>query len=319
MGPKEGTHESFPFPLGLATIQAMAQNTLVYKLTPEFQENLRKRMEGEPFEYRTVPHASFSAKGEGVVATLYQSGKLVVQGGAAEAFVGRYLPDLATSGGGVSSPGEGAPIKDLGQRPLIGSDEAGKGDYFGPLVTVACRAEPNERAELIQAGVADSKTLSDSKALRLGAALQGRYAFAIEVLDPPTYNQAHRETGNVNTILAGMHGRALRQLAEPKDMALVDRFANEKLVAQEVSDLDLELHQTPRAEREPVVAAASIVARAIFLEKLRELSEEFAIELRKGAGPPTDASGREFLALHGSEKLGQVAKLHFKNTQKIGG
>ncbi len=304
----------------------MAQATLVIQLDKSAQAQLRDRMSGEPFEYRTVPHASFSAKGEGVVATLYTSGKLVVQGRDAETFVARYVGELgrATSKAGseAASSGDGGndvPVPNLGTRPLIGSDEAGKGDYFGPLVTVACRADPAERDELIGFGVADSKTLTDERALRMGAALQGRYAFAIEILNPPEYNAEHARTKNVNTILAGMHGRVIRQLAKPNDMALVDRFANEKLVAGELKDLDLELYQTPRAEREPVVAAASIVARAVFLEGLKELADNCAVNLRKGAGAPTDQSGREFLSLHGFDKLGEVAKVHFKNTQKIRG
>jgi ribonuclease HIII len=240
-----------------------------------------------------------------------------VQGGDAEVFAARFCDGLGQRKPGKSSQSATTElVPRLGEGPLIGSDEAGKGDYFGPLVTVACRAEPAERDELIQAGVADSKTLSDA---RLGAALRGRYSFAIEVLDPPQYNQEHLRTPNVNIILAGMHGRAIRHLAQDGDTALVDRFADEKLVANEVKDLKLDLYQTPRAEREPVVAAASIIARAVFLERLKELSEKYVIELLKGAGSPTDAAGRKFLALHGFDKLGQVAKLHFKNTKKIGG
>jgi len=300
----------------------MSQATRVVKLDAAAQRALRERMEGGPFDYRNVPHAAFSAKGEGVVATLYTSGKLVVQGADAEAFLARYLGEHAPPASRASSPSRAtadAPVPGLGEGPLVGSDEAGKGDYFGPLVTVACRATPTERDELIRAGVADSKTLSDERALRLGAALQGRYAFAVEVLDPPDYNREHARTKNVNIVLAAMHGRAIRALAQPDDMCLVDRFAREELVAGELKDLELDLHQTPRAEREPVVAAASIVARMVFLERLAQLSEDFAIQLRKGAGAPTDKSGRAFLALHDRDKLGQVAKLHFKNTQKIGG
>jgi len=41
--------------------------------------------------------------------------------------------------------------------------------------------------------------------------------------------------------------------------------------------------------------------------------------LHKGAGPPADASARRFVAIHGMEGLRRVAKVHFKNTEKIGG
>jgi ribonuclease HIII len=298
----------------------MSQQTLVIQLDRAAQAQLQDRMNGASFEYRPLPHTRFSARGEGVVATLYSSGKLVVQGREAEVFVARFLDGLGQRKQRAAKPPSASEdVPGLGKSPLIGSDEAGKGDYFGPLVTVACRAEPDEREELIQAGVADSKTLSDGRVLRLSAALRTRYRFAIEVLDPPAYNQEYGLTPNLNTILVGMHGRAIRSLAHDGDMALVDRFASEELLVKELKDLKLDLFQFPRAEREPVVAAASIIARAVFLEKLGELSDEFAIVLRKGAGVPTDASGRKFLSLHGPDKLRQVAKLHFKNTKKIGG
>lgn len=298
----------------------MPQQTLVIQLDKGAQAQLEDRMNGATFEYRPVPHTRFSARGEGVVATLYTSGKLVVQGREAEVFVARFLDGLGQRKKGAAQPSSTfEEVPGLGKSPLIGSDEAGKGDYFGPLVTVACRAEPGEREELIQAGVADSKTLSDGRVHRLSAALRTRFRFAIEVLDPPAYNQEYVLTPNVNTVLAHMHGRAIRSLAHDGDMALVDRFANEELLVKELKGLKLDLFQFPRAEREPVVAAASIVARAVFLEKLGELSDEFAIDLRKGAGAPTDTSGRRFLALHGPDKLPQVAKVHFKNTKKIGG
>jgi len=296
----------------------MAQRTLVMKLDKAAQVALRERLEGGEFEYRPVPHSLFSVRGEGVVATLYTSGKLVVQGAEPELFTARYLGEAAAPAAPLA-----VGAKDLvgiaPDRPLIGSDETGKGDYFGPLVVVAFRLSPEARRELEGSGVTDSKALSDKRALRLGAALRQRYPHAIAVLDPPEYNREHAERKNLNPMLAALHGRAIRELYQPGIQVLVDRFANEKLVAGELKGLDVELHQEVRAERELAVAAASVIARAVFLERLAELSEEFAVDLRKGAGPPTDAAAREFVSLHGFDALGRVAKLHFKNTQKIRG
>lgn len=134
---------------------------------------------------------------------------------------------------------------------------------------------------------------------------------------PDDYNREHARVGNLNPLLAGLHARAIRALARPGDQVLVDRFGNESLVASRLKGVQVELFQEVRAERDSVVAAASVVARHVFLERLRELSEEFAVDLRKGAGDPTDRAAREFVRLHGREPLGRVAKLHFKNTGKI--
>lgn len=284
------------------------------KLGPAAQARLERELEGGAFERRSVEHARFSVRGQGVIATLYRSGKLVVQGSEVELFRARYLADEVAA----AAPAAAGPIE-VGTRTLIGSDEAGKGDYFGPLVVVALRADAQERAELMRSGVADSKTLSDDTIARLAPALERRYAFASEVLMPAEYNVEHPRFGSLNPLLAELHARCIKKLAQPGAMVLVDKFADDKLVASRLRGVDIELHQRTRAEREPVVAAASVVARNLFVEGLRKLSEEFAVDLHKGAGEPTDRSAREFVRLHGREKLAQVAKVHFKNTQKIRG
>jgi len=288
----------------------MPQETLVVQLAPTAQARLERELEGGGFEHRSVEHARFSVKGQGVIATLYRSGKLVVQGSEVQLFATRYLGEDARS-----EPAAG-PIE-VGTRTLIGSDEAGKGDYFGPLVVVAVRADPGQRAELARSGAADSKTLSDERVRVLAPALEQRYAFAAEVLVPEEYNREHPRFGSLNPLLAELHARCIKKLHQPGVLVLVDKFAADELIAERLRGLDLELFQRTRAEREPVVAAASVIARNLFLEGLRKLSEEFAVELHKGAGEPTDRSAREFVKLHGREQLGRVAKLHFKNTQKL--
>jgi ribonuclease HIII len=289
----------------------MPQETWVVELEPVQQDRLLRALEGEFLEQRTVAHARASVRGQGFIATLYRSGKLVVQGDDVASFRERYLADLA-----VAPAREAGPIV-VGERVLIGSDEAGKGDYFGPLVVVAVRADPSERSELVQAGVADSKTLSDERIRILAPALERRYTFASEVLLPEEYNRTYGTYPSLNPLLAELHARVIRRLAQPGLLVLVDKFADERLVTSRLAGLELELHQRTKAEREPVVAAASIIARNLFLEGLKSLSEEFAVELHKGAGDPTDRSAREFVKLHGTAALAKVAKLHFKNTQKV--
>jgi len=291
----------------------VTQKTLVVTLEPREQEQLRGRLEGGDFAYHPVAHARFSARGEGVVATLYESGKLVVQGRDVETFAARYL-----SGGGQGAPHTNTPAADSpATEPTIGSDEAGKGDYFGPLVVAAFKLDPEDEEQLAQGGIMDSKRLSDDRIRKLAPALQERFEFAVETLDPPSYNQEHARRKNLNPMLADLHARAIRRIARPGDHVVIDRFAKEELLEERLSGLDIRLEQFPRAERIVAVAAASVIARFVFLERIRELSEEYAIDLHKGAGAPTDAAARRFVDLHGRDALGEVAKLHFKNTGKL--
>lgn len=297
----------------------MSQTTFVAKLKPAQQRALRESVGAGPFEFRSVPHAQWSARGEGVVATLYASGKLVVQGQGVEGFQLRYLepgavdPCAAAGSPPAAEPAALCPT----DRPIVGSDECGKGDYFGPLVVCALRVPAELRDALASGEVCDSKKLSDKKVLRLSGGLEANFEYALESLEPREYNLEYERSGNLNPMLAALHGRAIRRLARGGDVVLVDRFGNEKLVAGELKGMEIDLYQEVRAEREPAVAAASIIARASFLGAMQNLSEEYGVELRKGAGPPTDQAALEFVRMHGFDRLNEVAKLHFKNTQKL--
>lgn len=303
----------------------VAQATLVAKLSPALGRELEAALGRGLFEFRSVPYARFSARGEGVVVTLYTSGKLVVQGAEAQAFWLRYLPSRPAAEGAApvraEAPGrvhiEGPVVSTL---PTVGSDETGKGDLLGPLVVVALRLPPGEGQKLKQSGVTDSKLLTDARARELGGALESHYQTGVVRLDPAEYNAAYARTPNLNVLLADCHQRAIRQVAQPGDRVVVDQFGPAVRLEEALASAQVELEQRPRAELyEPAVAAASVVARALFLEALDELSERFAIQLRKGAGTPADQAARAFMRLHGRERLGEVAKLHFKNVGRLGG
>jgi ribonuclease HIII len=202
--------------------------------------------------------------------------------------------------------------------PTLGSDETGKGDYFGPLVVAAVRLEPDEAAKLSAAGVMDSKRVGDEQACRLGAFVAEHFPCRVRRIDPPEYNALHRRYGNLNLLLAEAHAEVLRPLARDGDLIVVDQFGPERLMVKAMAGAPGRLTQRPRGEEIVAVAAASIVARQVFLDALKELSEEFAVDLAKGAGTPTDKAARAFVKLHGTGRLGAVAKLHFKTTVKLG-
>ena len=309
----------------LGSVSRVTQRTLVLKLDRTRQDALAARLEGQPFEWRTPPHSRFQVRGDGVVATLYTSGKLVVQGKGVDAFELRYLD----GGGGGTDVSVSANAKQAGKasaaepgfdpdRPTVGSDEAGKGDYLGPLVVAAVRLTPDEARGLTDAGVADGKVLADSTIRKLGPAIQGACASAVVCLDPPEYNARRDACGNLNLMLADAHAEAIRELVQDDDLVVVDQFGPERLMVSALAGAKGDLVQRPRGEEIVAVAAASVVARCVFLEAMDRLSEEFAVDLAKGGGAPADRSARAFVELHGFDALGQVAKLHFKNTGKLG-
>jgi ribonuclease HIII len=212
-------------------------------------------------------------KGEGVVATLYASGKLVVQGEDPSLFVERFVGLSVAVPKMQAASGDGAGAED-DDRLTVGSDECGKGDYFGPLVVAAVRLDAREARGVREAGVRDSKTVSDESAIRLGGALRGTVPHAVARLDPEEYTACTPGRGTERDA-RGPHARA-RARARPSGVRVViDQFGPERLMRERLEGLDIALEQRPRAEVVPAVAAASLIAREEFLLALRELSERF--------------------------------------------
>ena len=203
-------------------------------------------------------------------------------------------------------------------RQHIGTDEAGKGDYFGYLVVAAVCIEPPQEDLLRQMGVRDSKRMSDGAVRKAAEAVKGSLPFDVVAISPRRYNQMYAELRNLNRILAWGHARAIENLLErcPARRVVSDQFGDEQWLREALmrKGRQVTLVQTPRAERDPAVAAASVVARAVFLETLEQLSRRAGMALPKGATHVMEAA-RELFRRGGEEALGEVAKLHFRVTR----
>jgi ribonuclease HIII len=266
---------------------------------------------------------------------LYTSNKCLLQGQSPAYDEAATALDKALEGlGGSTADDAGsrvaAPPPELPDVPHIGTDESGKGDYFGPLVSAAVFVTPEIAVELKQLGVRDSKRMTD-KAVRklapqLKKTLSGR--FAITPIGPKRYNELHREMRaegkNLNTMLAWGHARSLEDLlgkgVKPQ-FAVVDQFADARYIEQKIladtRQSGLEIKQFPKAEADIAVAAASVLARDTFLEWLERESARVGVNLPKGASPQVIEAAREIVARHGRERLGELAKLSFKTTEKV--
>jgi ribonuclease HIII len=269
---------------------------------------------GYPLREPPPPHARLEAVGEGIRVTLYDSGKLLLQGKRAR----EVLSELAAFGL-VSGP-ESAPA--AAPAPLVGSDEAGKGDYLGPLVVAAAYVDRAAWGPLRALGVRDSKTLTDARVYEIAPAVARLAPHEIVTIMPPRYNELYAKMGNLDKLLAWAHARAIESLLErvPCDRVLTDQFAADPRVLTSAlfeRGRKVRFEQRPRAEEETAVAAASVLAREEFLKRLAELSDRSGIVLEKGAGDRVIAAARRFVERYGRARLGEVAKLHFRTTAKV--
>ena len=272
-------------------------------MSPTEIQDLRRRLESEGFEFRTLQYAHFQARRPGVVVSAYRSGKVVVQGKAAgEVF---DLPVAAKLEGSVA-----------------GSDESGKGDYFGPLVVAAVVVTAETEEALRDAGVRDCKKMADGSILRAAKAIRDLCPCAVSKLDPTEYNRAHLEDGNVAIFMSRMHAEALAEAigkAESCDQIVIDQFTFASRLESALHDqgIDLPVEIRPKAEDNAAVAAASVLARAEFLLGLAELGTEWGTELPKGASRQVEEVGREIYRAGGDAALDKVAKTHFKTTLRV--
>lgn len=203
----------------------------------------------------------------------------------------------------------------------IGIDESGKGDYFGPLVIAAVFVDTRTQGELALMEVRDSKKISDGRILELAPDIKTICPHSVIAIGPAKYNELYAKIKNLNRLLAWGHAKALENLLERVscERAISDQFGDERLILNALQEKGRKiiLEQRTQAESDLAVAAASIVARAEFLIRLKRLSGEVGTTLPKGASPAVELAGKMVVKKHGQERLGAVAKLHFKTTKAV--
>lgn len=205
----------------------------------------------------------------------------------------------------------------------IGIDEAGKGDYFGPLVIAAVHVDEEKIPFLTDLGVKDSKSLSDGRVIRMEREIRSRCVHSIVAIGPERYNKLYCQMRNLNLMLAWGHARALENVLSQTDCtrAISDQFGDKRLILNALLQRGkhIQLEQRPKAEADLGVAAASIVARAQFLTRLQKLSQKVDMELPKGASQAVEVAAKRLVQTYGMDILSTVAKVHFKTTTRIAG
>lgn len=204
---------------------------------------------------------------------------------------------------------------------LIGVDESGKGDLFGPLVIASVYVDYESYKKLYNLGVKDSKTIDDVKILKLSKLIKSICEYSVVKIRNDKYNELYDKIKNLNKLLAWGHARAIENLLNKVDCdtVLSDKFGKEELIKNRLMEKgqNINLHQQTKAESNLAVAAASIIARAEFVKELDNINKEYNIRFPKGISHITIERGKEFVKKYGKEELFKVAKLHFKTIDRL--
>ena len=286
-------------------------NTITLKLKSIQEEQLFKTFS----EFQTTPpqYAKWQLKPENCVITCYTSGKTVFQGKDANVYAAAFMevqdeiPNTTTTN----------------QYPQAGSDEVGTGDYFGPVCVCASYVTHDDVDFLIKLGVRDSKQMSDADMLKIGPLLMERIPHSLLIVPPQKYNRVH-ESNNLNAIKAKLHNQAYINLAKKIELPsfkIIDQFTPETSYYRYLKNepqIIRGIHFETKAEDKYLsVAVGSIISRYGFLKTWEEMEKKYNMTLPKGSGDKVDIVAQAFVERYGLERLGEIAKLHFKNTEKI--
>ena len=276
------------------------------------EKMLKDRLLKDGFDFGQIEHALWRAQNHNVNATLYKSGKILLQGKGTEEFKLKYL----------ESAEENKPdTANVKYSSWIGTDESGKGDYFGPLVIAGVLVDENNINIFKNIGIKDSKKLEDETIERLAWEIKSNSTFSVVTINPAKYNQLYAKFKNLNNLLAWGHARAIENILEKKECrnAISDKFGNEKLIQEALMThgKTINLEQRVRAEDDIAVAAASILARNEFVFRIKKMSVEYNMNFPKGCSQEVKSQAKNFIGKYGQEALANVAKLHFKTTKEI--
>ena len=306
-------------------------------ITLKVSDNTKKKMI-EYFEdkkrEKTPQYAVFQADEADTVVTLYESGKAVFQGISADIDANMWKEveshlnpnkkiDI-TNSENKKKKEETKKDPKVYYCNSIGSDEVGTGDYFGPIVVTASFVSKENIHFLEELGVRDSKKLTDEKILEIVPKLIKVIPYESIILSNKEYNEKYSHNINMNKIKAIMHNKVLSKVKSKNfnyDYIVVDQFAQPYVYfnyLKESTNVVRNITFITKAEDKCLsVACSSIISRYIFLKEFDKLSKNLNLLLLKGASDKVDEIGVKIVNKYGFDKLNEIAKLNFKNTEKI--
>ena len=203
----------------------------------------------------------------------------------------------------------------------IGTDESGKGDFFGPLVIAGALVDEKASKILLDAGIKDSKKLTDKKILALEPIIKQNSVYSVVPISNGRYNELYSKIKNLNKLLAWGHARVIENILEKTncEYALSDKFGDESLIKSALMEKgkNIRLEQMVRAESDIAVAAASVLARAEFVHRINDMQNKYKIIFPKGCAPQVKDAAKEFIDRYGKPRLSEVCKVHFKTYNEV--
>lgn len=280
----------------------------------------------DKYQEYSLPHTNnytlFRAKYKGATLTLYKTHTLLIQGGKAFVLYNEVC-DLLQITPKLKEKKE----KDFEPQinlSIIGTDEVGTGDFFGPIVVAGAYVDKTKILDVMKLGIRDSKTIKDDKIHKLANELIKLVDYHIVSLDNLKYNYlVSAGKYNMNKIKALLHNDVLVKLTRKVasfDNIIIDAFTSKDkyfdyIKEQKVKIENVELEQNAESKHLAVVCA-SILARSAFSKQLDQLSKKVGFDLPKGASHRVNLAIAKILKEQSEAVLKMCGKLNFKNLEK---
>ena len=312
----------------------MKQQTIVFKISDNLKDEVIDFYKDRTIE-NNPPYSVFQVKDYDCVITLYESGKLMFQGIGADIEASYWteqerirnnrdcLAEIEKKNQEKEKKNEELKDDRFKNISTIGSDEVGTGDYFGPIVVTASFVDIKKKGMLYELGVRDSKKITDEKIIAIAPTLIKEIPHVTYILTPSEYNRIG--ITNMNKVKAILHNKVLVGLTKKDnynyDKIVMDQFVFPKKyfehissAVEKVTNITFSTHAEDKCLS---VAVSSIISRYIFLGEMKKLNQELGINIPKGAGVSVDSIGCDIVNKFGFDKLKTLAKMNFKNTEKI--
>lgn len=312
----------------------MKQQTIVFKISDNLKNEVIDFYKDRAIENKP-PYSVFQVKDYDCVITLYESGKLMFQGIGADIEASYWteqeriknnrdcLAEIEKKNQEKDKKNEELKDDRFKNISTIGSDEVGTGDYFGPIVVTASFVDIKNKGMLYELGVRDSKKITDEKIIQIAPTLIKEIPHVTYILKPTDYNRIG--ITNMNKVKAILHNKVLVSLTKKDrynyDKIVMDQFVFPKKYFEHISSSIEKVtnitFSTHAEDKCLSVAVSSIISRYIFLGEMKKLNQELGMNIPKGAGTSVDSVGADIAKKFGFDKLQEIAKMNFKNTDKI--
>ncbi|MFW5782239.1 MAG: ribonuclease HIII [Candidatus Muiribacteriaceae bacterium] len=262
-------------------------------------DNIRKTAEHLGFSLNTPGnYQSLNLKRPDCNIILYSSGKMVIQGRQSEHYFMIFSESLSPS-----------------PYAHYGSDEAGKGDFFGPLTVCSCYVSEKDFRTILTLGIKESKGMSRESVHRQAKELKSFIPYKCVVISPEKYNSLYKKIGNLNKMLDWAHKKSNSLLCDimgNSDDIYIDKYSK----SIDISIPGHNIIKEEKAERHPAVGAASIIAKQEFISWIEKKEKEIGMKI------PLGSSNVKSAAVKIAEKKGiafleTLCKKHFRTYGEI--